>query len=143
MGDRLISLIYVSSATEAFNPDQVIDLLRISRENNQRDQITGMLLYKGGSFMQVLEGPEDNVLHRYDKIRNDPRHQDVFLISVQPIRTREFRSWEMGFTNLDQIDVATLPNYTPFLEEDFSSDDFIYQPSRAKLLLSAFKEGLG
>lgn len=143
MGERLISLIYVSSASGAVNPDELLDILAVSRENNERDRITGMLLYKGGSFMQVLEGPEDRVLRRYESIRKDPRHEDIFLISVQPIREREFPRWEMGFADIDQIEVDSLPNYTPFLEEDFTYEIFRDEPSRAKILMAAFKEGMG
>ena len=143
MGARLISLIYVSAATREFDESELLDILAVSRANNERDRITGMLLYKGGSFMQVLEGPEDNVLARYDSIRNDARHEDVYLISVQPIREREFPRWEMGFANIDQIEVTSLPNYSRFLEEDFDSQVFLDEPSRAKILMAAFKEGMG
>jgi hypothetical protein len=143
MGERLISLIYVSSATEEVDETQLLDIMAVSRANNQRDRITGMLLYKGGNFMQVLEGPEDSVLARYDKIRKDPRHKDVYLISVQPTREREFPRWEMGFKDIERLDIKSLPGYTPFLEEELDSDVFLEEPTRAKIMLTTFKEGMG
>ena len=132
MGAKFISLIYVSIASKDLDEGELLKILEISRANNERDSITGMLLYKEGNFMQVLEGPEDNVLARYESIRRDTRHKDIYLLSVQPIRAREFPRWEMGFANIDQIDVASLPNYSPFLEEGFDSDAFLDEPSRAK-----------
>jgi hypothetical protein len=40
--------------------------LEQSRENNLRLDVTGMLLYKGGNFMQMLEGEKDAVLGLYE-----------------------------------------------------------------------------
>jgi hypothetical protein len=57
----LYSLIYVSSAVRAFTAAQLRELLVVCEKNNRRDQVSGMLLYKGGNFMQVLEGPESSV----------------------------------------------------------------------------------
>ena len=142
MTENLISLIYVSNATQKVDEKEILDILHVSRENNEREQITGMLLYKGGNFMQVLEGPEDMVLARYERIRKDRRHKDVNLLSVMPVKEREFPSWEMGFANLDGVDAKALPGYSPFMEDSFYADGYRQQPSRAKILLTTFKKGL-
>ena len=52
----MICLIYASSATKAMSQDELKALLAKARTNNQRDNITGMLLYNDGNFLQVLEG---------------------------------------------------------------------------------------
>ncbi len=57
----MLSLIYVSSSTRAFSDADLVALLEQSQEKNARLDITGMLLYKDGNFMQVLEGPDDAV----------------------------------------------------------------------------------
>ncbi len=54
-------LVYVSSAVRPFSRVDLDDLLATSRANNARVGITGMLLYKDGNFMQVLEGDEEAV----------------------------------------------------------------------------------
>jgi len=54
---KLIQLIYVSAATNRFNPAELRELLRLARLKNQQLDVTGMLLYHEGSFLQVLEGP--------------------------------------------------------------------------------------
>lgn len=46
-------------------------MLAKSRSNNVRDGISGMLLYRDGDFLQVLEGPEDKVRAAFDR-RFDP-----------------------------------------------------------------------
>ena len=142
MTEKLISLIYVSSALGQMDNQEILDILKVSRQNNEREQITGMLLFKGGNFMQVLEGPEEMVLARYERIRKDARHKDVNLLNVTPIQEREFSKWEMGFSNLDGVDAKTLPGYSPFMEEGFYSAGYREQPSRARILLTTFKKSM-
>ena len=64
----LTHLVYISSARRLFTTEELRDLLAVSRRNNAREDVTGMMLYRGGSFMQVLEGPQDAVLDLYQRI---------------------------------------------------------------------------
>lgn len=52
------------------------------RTNNERAGITGMLLYKDGNFMQLLEGEKEAVLRLHKNIIVDPRHKG-FLTLLQ------------------------------------------------------------
>ncbi|MBK9207916.1 MAG: BLUF domain-containing protein [Anaerolineales bacterium] len=63
----MISIIYVSTSVRLLSDDELMDILKVSRENNSVSDVTGLLLYKGGNFMQVLEGPEDVVNALYEK----------------------------------------------------------------------------
>jgi hypothetical protein len=58
----------VSSATRRLSVAELADILRVSRADNQRDEITGMLLYKDGNIMQVLEGAEEKVSALIEKL---------------------------------------------------------------------------
>ena len=64
-------LIYVSSAIKLMHDDELLLLLEKARENNSRLGITGMLLYKEGNFMQMLEGGKEDCagIIRCDKKR--------------------------------------------------------------------------
>ena len=62
-------LIYISSAVKLMNDDELLFMLEQAREKNLRLGLTGMLLYKNGSFMQMLEGDKQTVLDLYDTIR--------------------------------------------------------------------------
>ena len=53
---ELISVVYVSSAIAPFTDAELVDLLTKSRAKNTLAGITGMLVYKGGNFMQLIEG---------------------------------------------------------------------------------------
>lgn len=50
--DNLISLVCVSSAVRPLRDEEIVDILRVSRRNNEKLDITGMLLYKAGNFVR-------------------------------------------------------------------------------------------
>ena len=136
----MLSLIYASTATKLFTQEELIELLEGSQKNNIKTGITGMLLYRGGNFIQVIEGDSDAVLELYETIENDPRHKDVTLLSKDPIKNRQFPSWSMGFKNIDQMTVAELEGFTDFLSDDFTPEFFKEKPARAYILLLNFKD---
>ena len=61
-------LVYTSHATHPLTPEDLIELLRESRENNKAHHITGMLLYLNGKFIQILEGMKGDVIKVYANI---------------------------------------------------------------------------
>ena len=96
----LTTLIYISSALREMDDAELDQLLVEARAQNLALDITGMLLYSGGTFMQVLEGERDTVLRLYARIINDPRHKDVTLIEHETCETRCFPDWSMGFRRI-------------------------------------------
>ena len=95
--DRLISLVYISTATAPLDDAALHGILTRARENNARLDVTGMLLYREGQFVQILEGASGAVHDLADEIRADPRHTDMSVILDEPIEAREFSDWSMGF----------------------------------------------
>lgn len=96
----MLSLCYLSSATVPFTPAELDALLEKSRSNNLRDGLSGVLLYRDGDFLQVLEGPADAVRATYQRIGCDPRHSRIMMIDESDIETRSFADWSMGFRRL-------------------------------------------
>lgn len=127
----MLSLIYVSSSVELLDDAELLDILKVSRSNNESKDITGMLLYKGGNFMQVLEGPEESVNALVEKIKADPRHKDISIISREQIQTRQFPSWEMAFQNLDNPAIKNEPGFSQFLQNEFNDEIYVQNPLRA------------
>lgn len=136
----MLSLVYASSAVRLFNRAELIELLDVSRQANQENGITGMLLYRGGNFIQVIEGENEAVLQLYENIKADPRHSNIILLSQDPILERQFAEWSMGFRNIDQMSRQELEGFSEFLEDDFSPDYFRERPTRAYILLLSFKK---
>jgi len=138
----LVMLIYASSALKPLTSDELVAILKKAREKNARLDITGMLLYKNGNFLQALEGPEQAVMDLYKTIQQDARHYQVATILKRPIQKRDFSEWEMGFVDLGKPELKEVPGYTAFLKEPFTIERFNENPSIAYEFLQAFKEGM-
>ncbi len=138
----MISLIYVSKAVSSLNDDELAEILRVSRENNGAGRVTGMLLYKGGNFMQLLEGPQDEVLALFERIKDDPRHCDATILSIEEIHMRQFPEWEMAFCNLDTHSLKSARGFSEFQEDDFMAEIFRKMPIRAYIMLVTIKENI-
>ena len=138
----MLSLIYVSTSVKLLNDEELLDILKISRENNSSKDVTGLLLYKGGNFMQVLEGPDEAVEALYEKIKVDPRHKDVNVLSREQISARQFPAWEMAFQNLDNPEVKNEPGYSQFLQDEFIADVYRENPLRAYIMLLTFRDNM-
>jgi hypothetical protein len=95
----LTRLIYFSEnhLTPGRRTTELNKILDVARTLNHRDQITGALLFDDLWFLQVLEGSRDAVSRTYHRIASDNRHDDLVLVEVTPIQTRQFASWAMGF----------------------------------------------
>lgn len=135
----LIQLIYASSATRLMTDEELVELLRISRQNNHPRGITGMLLYRDGNFLQVLEGEAEAVDALYNTIAQDPRHHNILLISRQAVAERSFPEWEMGFTDINGLTPDDMPGFTDFLKAPFTPDTLAKNPSRAMIFLETFR----
>jgi hypothetical protein len=133
-------LAYVSSATQPFTKQELVDLLATSRENNSRIGITGMLLYRGGNFMQVLEGEEQAVRNLYGRICRDPRHHGQIVIDEGSYDERQFAEWSMGFRNLSDEDVLALPGFNPFMNVQLGAEEFQANPGLCWGLLDLFRK---
>ncbi|MHA7815466.1 MAG: BLUF domain-containing protein [Pseudohaliea sp.] len=102
--DKLCCLLYVSRASLGVDEGDFLEILAQSRANNPAERISGLLRAGGGQFVQVLEGPQKNVLQLYTRILEDPRHYDSVLIGVNYLPGRLFSEWAMGYiTNPPEV----------------------------------------
>ena len=104
----LINLIYVSRSTEHFHEHEIPDLLQQIRVANAKQEITGMLLYIGGSFLQVLEGQPEAVDAVFSRILRDKRHHQVRSIARESVPERAFEGWTMMHKTLDTVEAGEL-----------------------------------
>jgi hypothetical protein len=133
-------MVYVSSAVNLFSDQELEELLKTSRTKNEAVEVTGMLLYKDGNFMQLLEGPKDAVEKVFEKIEKDQRHRGIIRLLHETSADRNFGDWSMGFQKLDHDSAQDLPGYSDFLDVPLTSDDFVQHPSKAFSLLLNFKK---
>lgn len=94
-------LIYVSTARPDLTFADIEGILDTARTRNAAEDITGLLLFDGSSFMQLLEGPEDAVERVFSSIADDARHTGIVRIHSETGVTREFSDWAMGYSLLN------------------------------------------
>ena len=135
---ELCSRIYVSRMTDQCDLEEVHKILEISRTNNARSEITGLLCYDSLYFMQCLEGPQKAVEELYYRIVDDDRHTDVLLLDNRSIRERSFGNWQMAF--LKMADVGSLLDG---IAKNRKFDPFAIGEVQARTLFDAFAGHLG
>ncbi|MGB3737169.1 MAG: BLUF domain-containing protein [Ilumatobacter sp.] len=132
-------IIYCSQATTDLSPDELVALLETSRRNNERDGLSGMLLYSSQSFLQTLEGASATVERTYDRIRADTRHDNLRLLlddeSAEPL----FAEWTMGFEHVDDDALGDeLTGFTPATVYPLVNPDLITNAGVALTLLGLY-----
>lgn len=134
---QLIQIIYVSTAPASFDEATLRRMLEQFRQANERFGISGLLLYDGGNFIQVIEGPEAAVEHLFANIQADKRHRQLILLRRQAIELRDFPSWTMGYHHGDvPIPDAGFSDVLAHPESLPSND-----PHRILWRITAFREG--
>jgi blue light- and temperature-responsive anti-repressor len=97
----LYRLVYTSKnqmpGSEAGMAEAVAQILKTARRNNVRADVTGALMFNGGAFAQVLEGPRRGVEQIFERIQRDMRHGDVTVLQCGPVESRGFTNWSMAF----------------------------------------------
>lgn len=89
-------VIYCSRSTISLeNSLNLAELLGASARNNRRDEITGLLAYAEGMFIQAIEGTPPAVDRLMDRLRADTRHRDLTVLGEDFGSQRAFAVWAM------------------------------------------------
>lgn len=94
--ESLESLVYVSSAVQPVNEAQLLHLLERARSRNKRCNVTGLLLFDAGNFMQYIEGPHAGLSEVYERIKRDNLHTGIIELSREQKSHRAFGDWAMA-----------------------------------------------
>lgn len=138
----LVQIAYASSARDPFTKEELLELLKKSRVKNQALGITGLLLYKSGNFLQILEGESSTLRDILQKIELDPRHRGFLTIFKRNIEEREFPDWSMAFRNLNDPETDQLPGYNEFLNLSFDPEDLQKDSSHVEQLIGTFASAM-
>jgi Sensors of blue-light using FAD len=94
--ESIESLVYVSSAVQRVSDAQLSHLLDRARLRNKRCDVTGLLLYDAGNFMQYIEGPAAGLTEVYEHIRRDSLHTGLIELCREGTHPRAFGNWAMA-----------------------------------------------
>jgi len=105
----IVSLAYTSEMTVSTD---FLDILEVSRLNNERDGITGILLFCNNNVVQCLEGSREAVNSAYARIVRDKRHQKPMLLDYRILSTRLFPVWSMGYVPESSVTKPVMLKYS-------------------------------
>ena len=107
----MLAIVYISSAVHPFSEADLTALLKQSQQKNAELEITGILLYRDGEIMQLIEGPDEAVKKLAKTIYADQRHRGIIQLLEKKISRREFPDWSMEFQNLGTPRVRQLATF--------------------------------
>ena len=131
-------IVYVSRAVKLMSSIDLSVLLKQSRKRNSELSLTGMLLYKDKSFIQLLEGPSESVKMVIECIKKDHRHVNFSALVNKDVNSRAFSQWSMSFVNLD-VENNQPEGFVDYFSDASIVDDLIATPSKAVELLAYFR----
>ena len=127
----LRQLVYRSRASAQMGPNDLEQVTSDALSFNSKHNITGLLLFDGEYFFQVLEGEGDVLPQLFEKIKKDNRHKNIVTITDNAIHKRDFENWTLRGIKLDtNSKVYWLP-----------PDITLHRDSRIFALLNGFASG--
>ncbi len=103
----IFQLRYISTLAEGVDADEVPKILETARRINRQNRITGLLLFNGERFLQLLEGEKAVVRATFERIAVDPRHRGVAILGTTTSDRRAFSDWDMAYERLGGTRVET------------------------------------
>ena len=91
----LKSLTYTSLARLDLEASDIEAIHHTALELNALDGITGLLIFNGTHFLQIIEGAPNAIDDLVERLRRDPRHSGLEIRDVRPVGDRSFPDWTM------------------------------------------------
>ena len=92
---RLKTLTYTSRARLDLRDEDLEAIHQTARHLNALDGISGLLLFDGSRFLQIVEGSEDAVDNLVERLRMDPRHSAFEVRDERVVERRSFPDWSV------------------------------------------------
>lgn len=138
----LAYLIYVSSARDVLTDSQLEDILAVARRMNALHQITGMLAYWDGNFIQYIEGPAPEIDQLLRNLGGDPRHAGIIVMQRGTVAQRAFPEWTMAFDRKLDSQSPGPSGVSRFLTDGFLTGEPANLSPQARRMLEAFRQNL-
>ena len=135
--------VYTSRVARPMTVNELDDILNVSRINNSRDGLSGMLVAHNQKFFQVIEGPLGALEDCYARIENDTRHTKVLLLAKGKAETRSFPDWKMGFARPDALNAETRDSVFSLMDLERGTAGPAGDNDRVQRLVRNFMIGAG
>ena len=109
--------LYISTAP-GLKREELDSIIASCEQNNAERGITGLLVYNGRNFIQLLEGEEADLLWVMRRISSDGRHSGLSVLEDVSATNRACPDWSMRHIRL----VDKVSDRQATLEQDLPSD---------------------
>nr|WP_294850839.1 BLUF domain-containing protein [uncultured Sphingomonas sp.] len=92
---ELHSLTYTSEAASGLSLNDVAAIHEAALTYNPLDGVTGLLIFNGSSFLQMIEGAESAIDDLLARLEKDKRHHSIKIRDRRIIARRFFPHWSM------------------------------------------------
>ena len=86
---------YTSLARLDLQDADLEDIHRSARDHNALDGVTGLLVFNGTHFLQIIEGSEQAIEDLVERLRKDQRHTGFEIRDRRKVEARSFPDWSM------------------------------------------------
>ena len=87
---------YISESTSLLKKGEIEKIVATALSYNKSHNITGILYFCNGRFLQFIEGEREEVEALYKRIEIDLRHHYLVRVYDKAIQERSFGDWEMA-----------------------------------------------
>lgn len=90
-------VVYMSAAAGVLTGAELDRIMLRAKATNPGHNVTGLLLFHEGAFLQAIEGPLAGVTALMHRIRRDRRHTNLITLESGPITARAFPGSPMHY----------------------------------------------
>ena len=116
----LRSMTYTSLARLDLDASDLEAIHQTAERENAARNITGLLIFNGTHFLQILEGDESALRQLIENLRRDQRHSGLEVRHDEPIDQRSFPDWSMELVKVSASGLAATETVRERLPDEIS-----------------------
>lgn len=136
-GERIIQrLTYVSCYNTSNANIEVARILEQARRNNERNDITGVLVLNENYFLQSIEGARPDINNLLKNLIQDDRHFSLQIVECCEVKQRRWNEWSMKYLTLKDED----KNYVLKFSDSNKFNPYLMSTSQITMFIEALSE---
>jgi len=119
---ELKTLTYTSRARLDLTDADLEQIHQTARHLNTLDGITGLLVFDGSRFLQIIEGTEAAIDDLVERLRRDGRHSAFEVRDERVVQKKSFSGWSMQLVRVSSGYRSARSELASLLPEETSAE---------------------
>lgn len=103
------------------------EIAHFANAANEQQEITGVLFYYQGIFLQTIEGKQSDLENLMVHLTKDTRHRNINILTNKPLTKRHFPQWHMAVFDISKEQFIN-DTHRAALKHIFNGDIPIHDP---------------